>query len=95
MGSRISTTLTPSTPGTVHPTRSGSPPGRGTREPAFQNARYLVNRIDLAYQEELAQRFDEDRAIWDRLLAPAHFAEPFGRLVSDGPAGQISWQPVG
>ena len=157
-------------------------------EPAFQNARYLVNRIDLAWQEELAQRFDEDRAIWDRLLAPlrsrgvlqaidgdheitqgvrarhlpghtpghqvvqvsdggaslllsgdainhpaqlrqpelaggpdddpetagrarrgliaelvdsdrllapAHFAEPFGRLVSDGPAGQISWQPVG
>ena len=39
-------------------------------EPAFQNARYLVNRIDLAWQEELAQRFDEDRAIWDRLLAP-------------------------
>jgi glyoxylase-like metal-dependent hydrolase (beta-lactamase superfamily II) len=31
----------------------------------------------------------------DRLLAPAHFAEPFGRLVSDGPAGQISWQPIG
>jgi glyoxylase-like metal-dependent hydrolase (beta-lactamase superfamily II) len=157
-------------------------------EPAFQNARYLINRIDLAWQEELAQRFDEDRAIWDRLLAPlksrgvlqaidgaheitqgvlarhlpghtpghqvvqvsdggaslllsadainhpaqlrqpdlaqgpdddpetattarrrliaelvdsdrllapAHFAEPFGRLVSDGPAGGISWQPIG
>ena len=30
----------------------------------------------------------------DRLLAPAHFAEPFGRLVSDGPAGQISWRPI-
>ena len=157
-------------------------------EPAFPNARYLLNRIDLAWQAELAQKFDEDRAIWDRLLAPlrsrgvlqaidddheitqgvrarhlpghtpghqvvqvsdggasllvsgdainhpaqlrqpelargpdddpetagrarrgliaelvdsdrllapAHFAEPFGRLVSDGPAGRISWQPIG
>jgi glyoxylase-like metal-dependent hydrolase (beta-lactamase superfamily II) len=157
-------------------------------EPAFQNARYLLNRIDLAWQAGLAQKFDEDRAIWDRLLvpltsrgvlqaiddgheitqgvrarhlpghtpghqvvqvsdggaslllsgdainhpaqlrqpelargpdddpetaararrgliaelvdsdrllAPAHFAEPFGRLVSDGTAGRISWQPIG
>lgn len=39
-------------------------------EPAFPNARYLLNRIDLAWQAELAQKFDEDRAIWDRLLAP-------------------------
>ena len=91
-----------------------------------------VHDDHLAWQEELAQRFDEDRAIWDRLLAPlrsrgvlqaidddpetagrarrgliaelvdsdrllapAHFAEPFGRLVSDGPAGQVSWQPIG
>jgi glyoxylase-like metal-dependent hydrolase (beta-lactamase superfamily II) len=38
--------------------------------PAFPNARYLINRIDLDWQEELAQSFDEDRAIWDRLLAP-------------------------
>jgi glyoxylase-like metal-dependent hydrolase (beta-lactamase superfamily II) len=39
-------------------------------DPAFPNARYLINRIDLEWQEELAQKFDEDRAIWDRLLAP-------------------------
>ena len=30
----------------------------------------------------------------DRVLAPAHFAEPFGRVVSDGPAGRISWLPI-
>jgi hypothetical protein len=30
----------------------------------------------------------------DRVLAPAHFAEHFGRLVSDGPAGRISWLPI-
>ena len=157
-------------------------------EPAFPNARYVVNRIELDWLEELAQKFDEDRAIWDRLLAPlrsvgvlqaidgaheitrgirtrpfpghtpghqvvdvgdggaslllsgdainhpaqllepelaggpdddpetastmrrrliaelvdsdqvlapAHFAEPFGRLVSDGPTGRISWLPIG
>jgi hypothetical protein len=29
-----------------------------------------------------------------RVLAPAHFAEPFGRVVSDGPAGGIRWVPV-
>ena len=155
--------------------------------PAFPNARYVVNRIDRDWQEERARRTDDDRAIWerllaplesrgalhavdgddqvipgiharhrpghtpghqvvevrdggasllvsgdainhpaqlrqpelatgpdedvegalrmrrtllgdlvdsDRVLAPAHFAEPFGRLVSDGPAGAISWVPV-
>jgi hypothetical protein len=31
----------------------------------------------------------------DQVLAPAHFAEPFGRLVSDGPTGRISWLPIG
>jgi glyoxylase-like metal-dependent hydrolase (beta-lactamase superfamily II) len=39
-------------------------------EPAFPNARYVVNRIDLEWQEELARKSEEDRAIWDRLLAP-------------------------
>jgi glyoxylase-like metal-dependent hydrolase (beta-lactamase superfamily II) len=155
--------------------------------PAFPNARYVVNRIDRDWLEELAGKTDEDRAIWDRLLAPlessgvlqavdgdyqvlpgiharhrpghtpghqvvevsdggaslllsgdainhpaqlqrpelatgpdedvegalrmprmllaelvdsdrvlapSHFAEPFGRVVSDGPAGAISWVPV-
>jgi glyoxylase-like metal-dependent hydrolase (beta-lactamase superfamily II) len=156
-------------------------------EPAFPNARYVVNRIDLDWQEELARTSDEDRAIWDqllvplksrgvlqaidgdhevlpgigtrhlpghtpghqvvqlsdggaslllsgdainhpaqlqrpelatgpdedveaalrarrmllaelvdsdRVLAPSHFAEPFGRVVSDGPAGGVSWVPI-
>lgn len=156
-------------------------------EPAFPNARYLVNRIDLDWQEELARHSDEDQAIWDgllsplrskglvqavdgthevmpgiqtrhvpghtpghqvvvvsdggaslllsgdainhpaqlqelglgggpdedaetarrlrrmlidelvdsdRVLAPSHFAEPFGRVVSDGPAGGITWVPL-
>jgi glyoxylase-like metal-dependent hydrolase (beta-lactamase superfamily II) len=39
-------------------------------EPAFPNARYLVNRLDLEWQEGLAAETDEDRAVWDRLLAP-------------------------
>jgi metallo-beta-lactamase superfamily protein len=39
-------------------------------EPAFPNARYLVNRKDLEWQEELAHKSDEDQAIWDLLLAP-------------------------
>jgi hypothetical protein len=29
-----------------------------------------------------------------RVLAPPHFAEPFGRLVSDGPGGGIGWLPM-
>jgi glyoxylase-like metal-dependent hydrolase (beta-lactamase superfamily II) len=155
--------------------------------PAFPNARYVINRVELDWLENLARTSDEDRAIWDRLLAPlrswgvlqaidgdhevapgistrhlpghtpghqvvevsdggaslllsgdainhpaqlrqpelaagpdedaegamqvrrmllaelvdsgrvlapAHFAEPFGRLVSDGPAGGVSWVPV-
>jgi glyoxylase-like metal-dependent hydrolase (beta-lactamase superfamily II) len=156
-------------------------------EPAFPNARYVINRIDLGWLEELAQTADEDRAVWDmllaplksrgvlqaidgahevapgirtrhlpghtpghqvvhvadgaaslllsgdainhpaqlqepelatgpdedteaantvrrmlidelsntdRVLAPTHFAEPFGRVVSDGPAGRIRWVSV-
>lgn len=39
-------------------------------EPAFPNARYVVNRIDLEWLEALAQETDEDRAVWDLLLAP-------------------------
>jgi hypothetical protein len=31
----------------------------------------------------------------DRVLAPSHFAEPFGGVVSDGPAGAIRWVPIG
>ena len=38
--------------------------------PAFPNARYVVNRIDRDRLEELAGKTDEDRAVWDRLLAP-------------------------
>ena len=38
--------------------------------PAFPNARYVINRIDLDRQEHLAQQTEEDRAIWDILLAP-------------------------
>ena len=29
-----------------------------------------------------------------RVLAPPHFAEPFGRLVSEGPSGGIAWLPM-
>jgi len=156
-------------------------------EPAFPNARYMVNRLDLDWLRELAKTFDEDRAVWDtslapleflgvlqaidgaqevaagirtrhlpghtpghqvvhvedggaslllsgdainhpaqlhepglatgpdedpetaatvrrmlidelldtdRVLAPTHFAEPFGRVVHDGPAGRIRWVPI-
>jgi glyoxylase-like metal-dependent hydrolase (beta-lactamase superfamily II) len=155
--------------------------------PAFPNARYVINRIELDWLEELARNSDEDRIVWDRLLAPlksggvlqaidgdhevapgigtrhlpghtpghqvvqvsdggasllvsgdaithpaqlqqpelatgpdedpegamrmrrlllaelvdsdrvlapAHFAEPFGRVVSDRPAGGVSWVPI-
>jgi hypothetical protein len=55
----------------------------------------VPDRADSEWQAEPAQTIDEERVIWDRLLAAAHFAEPFGRLVSDGPAGRISWQPIG
>jgi glyoxylase-like metal-dependent hydrolase (beta-lactamase superfamily II) len=157
-------------------------------DPAFPDARYLINRVELEWLRELAPKTDEDQAIWDRLLAPlesrgvlqavdgacevapgirtrplpghtpghqavqvsdgraslllsadafnhpaqlhdpdlatgpdedaeaassvrrrllaelldtdrllapAHFAEPFGRLVSERPAGRISWVPSG
>jgi glyoxylase-like metal-dependent hydrolase (beta-lactamase superfamily II) len=156
-------------------------------EPAFPNARYLINRIELEWLQDLAQEAGEDQVVWDRLLAPlmsrgvlqavdgayeatpgirtrhlpghtpghqvvhvsdggaslllsgdainhpaqlhepelaigpdddaetattarrtliaelvdsgrvlapAHFAEPFGRLVSDRPAGPVRWVPV-
>jgi glyoxylase-like metal-dependent hydrolase (beta-lactamase superfamily II) len=38
-------------------------------EPAFPNARYVVNRIDLEWLEDLAQETDEDHAVWDKLVA--------------------------
>lgn len=156
-------------------------------EPAFPNARYVINRVELDWLEELARKSDEDQVIWnqllaplksrgvlqaidgdhevaqgigtrhlpghtpghqvvevsdggaslllsgdainhpaqlrqpelatgsdedvegalwarrmllgelvdsDRVLAPSHFAEPFGRVVSDGPAGGVSWVPI-
>lgn len=31
----------------------------------------------------------------DRVVAPTHLAEPFGRVVSDGPFGRIRWVPIG
>jgi glyoxylase-like metal-dependent hydrolase (beta-lactamase superfamily II) len=39
-------------------------------EPAFPNARYLVNRNDLEWLEALARENDEDRAVWELLVAP-------------------------
>lgn len=39
-------------------------------EPAFPNARYVVNRIDLEWLEALTRKTVEDRAVWDLLLAP-------------------------
>ena len=156
-------------------------------EPAFPNARYVINRIELEWLRDLAKEAGEDQEIWDRLLAPllsrgvlqavdgayavapgvrtrhlpghtpghqvvevgdggasllvsgdainhpaqlhqpelaigpdedpetaitvrrmllaelvdsgrvlapTHFAEPFGRVVSDSPAGHIRWVPV-
>ncbi len=156
-------------------------------EPTFPNARYVINRIELEWQEACAKDFAEDRVIWNRLLAPlislgmlqpvdgdyevmpgivtrhlpghtpghqvvqvrdgadslvisgdsinhpaqlhepelgtgpdedvetaiqsrrmligelldsdcmmapAHFAEPFGRVVSDGPSGRVAWIPL-
>jgi hypothetical protein len=39
-------------------------------EPAFPNARYVVNRIDLEWLEALTRMTVEDRAVWDLLLAP-------------------------
>jgi hypothetical protein len=29
-----------------------------------------------------------------RVLAPPHFDEPFGRLVSEAPAGGVGWLPL-
>jgi len=29
----------------------------------------------------------------DRVMAPAHFAEPVGRVVSDARVGRITWVP--
>jgi glyoxylase-like metal-dependent hydrolase (beta-lactamase superfamily II) len=38
--------------------------------PAFPNARYVINRIELEWQQGLAQEAGEDQVVWDRLLAP-------------------------
>jgi glyoxylase-like metal-dependent hydrolase (beta-lactamase superfamily II) len=67
-----------------------------------------INHPAQLQQPELANGLDEDaetatrvrrRLIaelvdTDRVLAPSHFAEPFGRVVSDGPAGRIRWLPL-
>jgi glyoxylase-like metal-dependent hydrolase (beta-lactamase superfamily II) len=39
-------------------------------EPAFPNARYVVNRLDLEWLRALARENEDDRAVWDGLLAP-------------------------
>jgi glyoxylase-like metal-dependent hydrolase (beta-lactamase superfamily II) len=68
-----------------------------------------INHPAQLQQPELATGLDEDvegalrmrRMLLgelvdsDRVLAPTHFAEPFGRVVSDGPAGTVSWVPIG
>jgi glyoxylase-like metal-dependent hydrolase (beta-lactamase superfamily II) len=39
-------------------------------EPAFPNARYVVNRLDLEWLRALAREDEDNRAVWDGLLAP-------------------------
>jgi glyoxylase-like metal-dependent hydrolase (beta-lactamase superfamily II) len=46
----------------------------GAPSPAFPNARYVVQRADLAWEREAARESDEDEAIWRLLLAPLEAA---------------------
>ena len=46
-----------------------SGPG-GAPEPAFPNARHVLQRADLEWQRAMARDNDEDAAIWHTLLAP-------------------------
>ncbi|HEY7401094.1 MAG TPA: MBL fold metallo-hydrolase [Actinomycetota bacterium] len=39
-------------------------------DPAFPSARYLLQRADWDWQRELARESEEDRTIWETLLAP-------------------------
>jgi metallo-beta-lactamase superfamily protein len=78
-------------------------------DPAFPNARYLVNRIDLDRQEELAGQTDDDRAVWELLLAPlksrgvlqaiddAYEVAPIPRIAAadDGRCGRPCRRPCG
>jgi glyoxylase-like metal-dependent hydrolase (beta-lactamase superfamily II) len=41
---------------------------------AFPNARYLIQRADVEWQREAAKENDEDRAVWERSLAPLEAA---------------------
>ena len=41
---------------------------------AFPNARYLIQRADIEWQREAAKESDEDRAVWETLLAPLEAA---------------------
>ena len=67
-----------------------------------------INHPAQLQEPELASGPDDDaeaasrvrRMLIDELLgtdvvvAPPHFGEPFGRVVSDGPVGRIGWMPL-
>ena len=53
-------------------------------EPAFPNARHVVQHADLAWQRSLAVENDEERAIWE-LLAPLESAAMLDVIEGDHP----------
>lgn len=57
--------------------------GERPYRPAFPNARYVVQRADVDWYRSHAEKNDEDRAIWDRLLQPLIDAGVLDELDGD------------
>jgi glyoxylase-like metal-dependent hydrolase (beta-lactamase superfamily II) len=51
--------------------------------PAFPNARYLIHHADIEWLREAAKEDDEDRAVWETLLAPLEDAGAIDALDGD------------
>ena len=56
----------------------------GSGQPAFPNARHVVQRADLEWQRALGRENDEERAIWE-LLAPLESGEMLDVIEGDHP----------
>lgn len=52
-------------------------------EPAFPNARYLIQAADVAAQRDWSSKNEEDRDIWERLLVPLRSANVLDAIDGD------------
>jgi len=59
------------------------------RQPGLATGPTTTSRSPCGRRRLLGELVDSGR-----VLAPPHFAEPFGRLVSEGPSGGIAWLPM-